>query len=451
MEHLSNVIWSEGMYLAPHHFQAQNRFWEDSVHFAISGLWSYAFGFSACELDSEALKNGTVAILSAEGIFSDGLPFLIPECDPLPGPRRLAEVFDPARESIEVLLAIAPHKPGEPMLGDGHNGKARYTAETLSLHDENTGRDVQPVELGRKNIRLLFDFEASTEKNVLSLPIARIVRESSGRPVYDSKFVHCCLRTEASERLTLMLQELVETLENKSAFLFKTKRGNAPPATAREIAYFWLLHTVNSAIASLRHLGLTKREHPSELYLELIRLAGALCTFIMDSHPGSLPGYNHREPSHCFAQLEAHIYEHLNIVIPEDWVSVPLSLVKDSYYAGKIADERWLGPSRWIFGIRSSTGEAETIEKTLNIVKICSSAFVERLVNNARAGLQLTHLSTPPTGIPAKLEFQYFGIAKVGPCWDHIVHSKNVGVHLPKELTSPEIELFIAFDSEESA
>src|SRR5579875_3347737 len=31
MRNLSRVVWSEGMYIAPHHFQAQNRYFEDSV------------------------------------------------------------------------------------------------------------------------------------------------------------------------------------------------------------------------------------------------------------------------------------------------------------------------------------------------------------------------------------------------------------------------------------
>ena len=29
MKHLSRLVWSEGMYLGPHHFQAQSRYFED--------------------------------------------------------------------------------------------------------------------------------------------------------------------------------------------------------------------------------------------------------------------------------------------------------------------------------------------------------------------------------------------------------------------------------------
>src|SRR4051794_35998425 len=36
MRSLSRVVWFEGMYLGPHHFQAQSRYFEDSTNFATS-------------------------------------------------------------------------------------------------------------------------------------------------------------------------------------------------------------------------------------------------------------------------------------------------------------------------------------------------------------------------------------------------------------------------------
>src|ERR1019366_4619322 len=86
MKLLSKIVWAEGMYLGPHHFQAQNRYFEDSVHFATASLWKDAYGFADCQLDTDALRNGTVALLHARGMFEDGMVFDMPECDPLPEP-----------------------------------------------------------------------------------------------------------------------------------------------------------------------------------------------------------------------------------------------------------------------------------------------------------------------------------------------------------------------------
>ena len=56
MKFLSRVVWSEGMYLSPHHFQVQSRYFEDSIRFATSSLWFESFGLVGCGLDAEALR-----------------------------------------------------------------------------------------------------------------------------------------------------------------------------------------------------------------------------------------------------------------------------------------------------------------------------------------------------------------------------------------------------------
>src|SRR6185295_9894839 len=99
MKYLSRVVWSEGMYLGPHHFQTQSRYFEDSIRFAATSLWYEPWGLVGAQLDAEALKNGTVALVHARGIFSDGLAFHMPESDPLPEPRNITELFPAVRDS----------------------------------------------------------------------------------------------------------------------------------------------------------------------------------------------------------------------------------------------------------------------------------------------------------------------------------------------------------------
>src|SRR5260370_8105225 len=108
MKLLSRVVWAEGMYLAPQHFQAQNRYFEEAVHFATASLWRDAYGLASCQLDADALRNGTVSLLSVRGMFQDGLPFDIPECDPRPDPRNIVEQFLPPPATLTVPPAVPP-------------------------------------------------------------------------------------------------------------------------------------------------------------------------------------------------------------------------------------------------------------------------------------------------------------------------------------------------------
>ena len=136
MKNLSRVVWSEGMYVGPHHFQVQNRYYEDTVQFSTSSIWYQPVGFTGFELDAESLRNRTLALLHARGIFPDGLHFHMPEFDELPAPRALEELIPPTRENVEVLLAVPEHRP------DGLNCATQVRSDNDSSVRYVGGREV---------------------------------------------------------------------------------------------------------------------------------------------------------------------------------------------------------------------------------------------------------------------------------------------------------------------
>lgn len=450
MKYLSRVVWSEGMYLGPHHFQAQSRYFEDSIRFATSTLWYEAWGIVGAELDNEALSNGTVSLIHARGLFPDGLAFNMPECDPLPSPRNISDAFPVTRDSVTILLTLPPRRPNGVNCVDSleeANG-ARFIAESRMLFDETTGRDEKPVQVGRKNVKLVLDTEP--HDNVLTVPVARVIRDGSGRFAFDPAFVPPCIQISASSRLMFLLKRLIEILEEKSTTLSRPKqaggRGWAEYST-RDIASFWMLHAVNAALAPLRHLFLAKRGHPEELYTELARLGGALCTFAIDSHPRSLPAYDHRNLDKCFDALDHHIRTHLETMVPTNCISIPLIRQKDYFWEGAITDQRCVHRSRWVLSITSPAGEVQTIGRVPQLVKICSTMFIGKLVERALPGLGLTHLPVPPSAVSRRVDAQYFGVSQSGPCWDSIVQSRKVGVYVPGDLPDPELELLVVLES----
>jgi type VI secretion system protein ImpJ len=283
-----------------------------------------------------------------------------------------------------------------------------------------------------------------------ALPIARVRRHGTGQVVFDDRFVPPVLQVSASQPLMAMLRRLIELLEEKCRTVAKPKDLGSTTVSgfsAEGIANAWFLHCVNSSLAPLRHLCVSKHAHPEELFVELSRLAGALCTFSFDSHPGALPLYDHLRLAECFEALDRHIRAHLELIVPSNCVEIGLSAAARYFYEGRILDERVLNRSRWIFGIRCSIGEADLIERTRRLVKICSREFVPKLVERALYGLQLSHISTPPPALSPKIEFQYFAIDKSGPCWEHMVKTREVGIYVPGELPDPEIELSVLLES----
>jgi type VI secretion system protein ImpJ len=449
MSFLSRVVWSEGMYIGPHHFQAQSRYFEDSAQFVAASLRRDYYGFLGCEMDSEALRNGTLAVVHARGIFPDGLLFKMPEADALPPPRTIGDLFPSDRDKLTVYLSISARKPNGvncALTETAANG-ARFTAQTSTVTDEVNGLDEKPLRLGRKNITLALETELNAQS--VTLPIARIMRSGAGRYIFDPAFIPPSLEMSASPRLMSLTQRLIEILEDKSSTLARSHASNSGKTgyATGEIAGFWFLHAVNSGMAPLRHMFYSTHGHPEELYLELARLAGALCTFTLEVHPRSIPPYDHLQPDKCFDALDKLIRLLLETVLPTNCISIPLIPAGDYLHNGTVTDQRCLGRSSWVFAVRANMGAAEVMRKTPELIKICSEEFVKKLVARALPGLTLTHMPLPPRAIAAQVETQYFLVTKTGPCWDHLVATRRVGVYVPGEFgENPSIELLVVLD-----
>ena len=295
MKFLSRVVWSEGMYLGPHHFQTQSRYFEDSIAFLASSLWHEPWGLLHAELDQKAIRNGNAVLLHASGIFPDGLTFELPNSDPPPPPRNLVEVFPSTDAVLPLYLAVPSRRDNgfDCDLSETANG-ARFSRMQRTLRDETNGIDEREVDLGQKNIQLVT--EAELTPHALSIPIAQVLRDGRGHLIYDEDFVPTCLRISASEPLMLLVKRLLETIGEKSSTISRSARrhGRFEAGTAAlDVANYWFLHALHSAIPPLQHLSTTRHAHPEDVFVELSRLAGALCTFAVDSDPRQLPAYDH--------------------------------------------------------------------------------------------------------------------------------------------------------------
>jgi type VI secretion system protein ImpJ len=449
MRTLTKPVWSEGMYLGPHHFQAQNRYFEDSLNFVTASLWRDAFGFSGLQFDSDALRNGSLALTHARGLFEDGLAFDLPGSDVAPKPRDFAALFSPVADHLTMHLAVPRTlRDGKNTSLEDNSSELRYLGAEQMLPDQNTGLDEKPIKVGRKNLQLLA--EAEITEQYVSLPVVRILRDGSGHYEADMTFVPPCLSLSASPTLTDMLRRLIDILDEKSTvFTQEQQQRNGvfqAGMSARHVAQYWFLHALNSNVSPLRHYLLARHIHPQELFREMSRLGGALCTFGLEVHPRSLPTYDHWDLGTRFAALDEHIRRHLEIVMPSKAIRIPLKPVESSLYQGEVQDERCIGPARWILEIQSPIGEADLITRVPKLTKMCSARFVVELIKRALPGLPLNHLSVPPPQIAARVESQYFAVNRGGPCWESIVQTRQVGIYVPAEIPNPELSLIVLLD-----
>jgi type VI secretion system protein ImpJ len=223
MRILQPVIWSKGTFLNPQHLQIQDRFIESILQFRTEALQFRPWGFSRLKINHEALAGGSFAIHQASGIFPDGLLFDIPESDPAPVLKKLAGYFDPDQKTVDVHLAIPNHRVSGMNLSMRERAlDTRYLAEVASFRDENTGAAEKPVQLARKNFRLLI--EGEPKGGCVTMAVARVERISGDTFQLDPKFAPPLLDFFANEFIVSIARRLVEILSAKSSILAGMRR-----------------------------------------------------------------------------------------------------------------------------------------------------------------------------------------------------------------------------------
>jgi type VI secretion system protein ImpJ len=433
------------MHLAQHHFQAHCRYFESELHFALSSLIDHVYGYLDIQLDDDALWNGTVSVVSASGVMPDGLAFDFDQVDERPAPLRVADFLRASSGEGEVVyLAIPAYRPGqancELQAADGQ--RRRFSATPASFFDETSGVDERELQLARRNVELVA--KGSLQDGLVGMPLAKVRADGSGHFIYDPLFVPPLLRVGASRRLKALLDGMLEILEAKGTALKQQPTSLALSEMAtHEVMGLWLTHAVFSGVAPLRHHTEFGRSHPRDVYKDLARLAGALCTFSLESDTSGIPLYDHDRLGDVFGALDRHIRRHLEVVIPQQSFSVALKQSTANLLVGPLQDARALERAEWILRIRSAAPVGKVISEAPRTVKVCSAEDVMRLVADANPALILEHLQVPPAAISPRVGSQYFRLRRQGPSWQLIHHRKTVGVYIPDALLEAEVELVV--------
>ena len=201
----SRVVWSEGMHLAQHHFQAQSRYLEASAAFAAARLSFKPYGFLRLSMDEEAIQEGVVSITEAKGVMPDGLTFDFPHGDSLPPPVEANTGGGASGDPSTLFLAIPAFVASRSNCDEEDDGaggagsKNRYRAERVTVPDQNTGEDKRDLVLASKNFRIVYASELSEE--LVALPMARIRTGPGGHFEYIRDFIPPGLDVGATPRL----------------------------------------------------------------------------------------------------------------------------------------------------------------------------------------------------------------------------------------------------------
>jgi type VI secretion system protein ImpJ len=444
VEYAQKVLWSEGMFLTPHHFQQADRYTESLISRRLSAIRSLGWGVCRLQINTDALANGEFVLSKCAAVLPDGTAVDTPDLDPLPPARPIEGAFDAKRNSLGVYVASPLARAGGLAFSvDGTvDGRlTRYHRRSLSAADENSGGSEREIVLAAKTLRILFEGEPPDD--YVTLKIAELVRSASGKYALNEAYVAPSLFLSSSPPLMAYLRRILEMISAKSTELASQRRQRSAGLvefTMSEAANFWFLHTVNATIPVLMHMHSHPDAHPEDVFLALARLAGELFTFSGEGHPKDLPQYNHDAVGASYAAMEKKISDLMGTVIPTRCAPIPLEKIRESLFKGQLRDDRLL-EGQFYLAVMAEVPEDKIIREVPLKAKVSASDRVDQLIAAALKGLTLRHLPTPPAEIPVQPGRQYFQVDKTGDHWEAIKKSRSISFYIPPEFKNLKLEL----------
>jgi len=435
MSQLNRIVWQEGMFLSPQHFQQWEMFAAGQTWFRHTSLVPFAWGVFQLAFDLEALENKRLALDSLEAVLPDGTVVRAPAIDPLPPGRNLEDHFTPKLSEMNVYLAIPDRRPGIPVcrLG-GRKGtvESPHLAETVEVEDENSPGKTIDVTTAHQNLKLMLSGE--NVDGFTTLMLGRIKRDSDARIVFDPEYSPAALSLGAAGPVPDQVRSILETLAAKSSTLSDQSRqrgGGMVEFGSGNVGNFWLLHTVNGYIPLLAHLQRASDTHPLELYRTLAQLAGSLCTFSFQLHPRDVPAYDHEDIGGVFTELTKMILELLETVMPSAFTNIALAHRDETMLIGEAKDEAILaGDCHWYLSVSGDLPEARIRDEVPSQVIVGSPHNIDFLVKTATPGLALVHTPVPPRDFPLKAGHTYFKLDADSDTWETVRDSRSIAIYL---------------------
>jgi type VI secretion system protein ImpJ len=436
------VIWKEGMFLQPQHFQQAERFTLNAINAAINQNFPYAYGISELTIDKDAAANGLIAITRCSGRLSDGVIFDIPKEDAAPAARSFTEHFSHDQQSLDLYLALPLCIEGKTNVASAPQAAVRYTSRETTVVDEVQGAQKKKIETGTLNFTVLFGGESMD--NHTTLHAGKLVRTPSGAVELIEGFIPPLLSIGASLTLLNLLRSLLELLLAKINSLSQGRRqveGGMAEFTSGEETSFRLLQTLNTFTPMLNHYHFVPTVHPFDLFSILTQCAGALCTFSAEVSLKNLPRYEHGNLAATFTQLIKVIRTVLEANIAAGCVPAPIEQINTATYVCRIPDDKLLSIGKFYLGVSAKVPEKELIVGVLQRIKLSSRNQLDLLISSAMPGLPLIHSIHPPEGLSTKPGFVYFKLDQQGDFWNAIKTSGTMAFYFPNNYQELKLEM----------
>ncbi len=436
----NKVVWSEGMFLQPQHFQQHDRYIENTINGRSFGLTLFDWGFIGVKIDQQQLALGKFTLLECRGIFPDGTPFHLPEDDVLPLP---IDISSEVQDSIIYLaLPVIRNEAVEVDSEEETELLSRYHAKEFEVKDSYVGSGTRNViHVGNLHIRMAKAEE--DRSSYVCIGIAKILECRTDKTiVLDEQYIPPMLNCSGSLVLQGYIEEIVGLIKTRGEALANLVNSGGTGGVA-DVADFMLLQLVNKYEPLFRHFSFIDGLHPEVLYRYVIQLAGELASFIDKSKRCIMfEQYKHDDLMETYRPVMDVIRQYLNMVLEQNAIPIPLSGPKYGIYAGKIPDQNLIDNAVFVIAVKANVPPEMISNYFSPQTKIGPVEKIQQLVRSALPGITIHALPVAPRQLPYHAGFSYFELNKTSEMWQQLKSSGGIAVQIGGEFPGLEIEMW---------
>lgn len=436
----NKVVWSEGLFLQPQHFQQQDRYFERYVETRCQSLAAFSWGFIEFEIERDLLAIGKLGLRRASGVFPDGTPFRMPDDDPLP---QALDIDGTARDQI-VYLAVPVRRPGELETNRfaAADPLARHEIRELQARDatsESSNGALLEVAPLRTQLLLAPDVTAA----YAAIPVAHVVEcRADKQVVLDDRFIPTTLHVRAAPRLATWTTELLGLLHQRGEALASrvvaTGRGSAA-----ELADFLMLQIINRYEPLLAHFADFGAVHPEALYQVCVTAAGELATLTTTSkRPAKFAGYRHDRLRESFDPVILALRTSLSVVLEQSAIAIPLEAKKFGISVAMVADRTLYSTSIFVLAARADIPAEDLRRRFPSQLKIGPVERIRDLVTLQLPGVPVSPMPVAPRQLPYHAGFAYFELDQSSELWDGLKTSGGLALHVAGEFPGLTLEMW---------
>jgi type VI secretion system protein ImpJ len=437
------VLWGEGLFLRPQHFQQQDQYHEHRLNASVKVVHPYTWGVNQLQVDREALSTNGLRILELSLRFQDGELYDAPGADELPDTVDLSQLLQ-SQQTVTYYAALPAFKPFGGNFGQPGQTKdaARFVQSNQDTPDLYTQAARAQLAYLKKTVRLVSEFEP--RDSYTHFPLLRLRRAATGGFEMDPSFVPPSLSVAAAPILFMQLRRLLDGLQAKVAALYGHHREpsrNVIEFRSGDMSSFWLLHTASSAYAALTHHFHHPALHPERLYEQLLGVAGGLMTFSKNWTLADLPAYQHNDPGPSFAKLHLIIRELLDTVISSKYFAIALNEVRPSYHIGMLDSGKIDDKTTFYVAVSANMPAIELVDVVPLRFKVGAPDDVEKFVLSALPGVRLQHAPQVPAAVPVRPDTTYFTLEAKGQMYERMLQAQSISIYVPSGMQELKLEL----------